>query len=279
MQRKVAGSVAGAAILAALALSAVALAYALSAGGSPTVALPLARPAAVHLPQKPSYLFSIPAASGSLRGPNDKHLTLKLIGTRNYLTRFTDRPIREAFVVANVDFERRFPGYFGTSPPNAVLTYTPPGSRLPVSIVLVVGRPHWDRATATWTMSAQRIRKKTDNLPDTTVHIKPPLIPNPRSFGHGTLFIDDSGSGCSDYPPGAAIPTFVDVAVSGSVSCEDALDPLRVAAADCVQSDACAPPGFTADQWDVVYEGGLLTACLVNDSSSCVTADYGVNLG
>jgi hypothetical protein len=56
----------------------------------------------------PQYLFSIPSASGSLIGPSDKHLTLRLTGTRNYLTRFTDRPLRQAFVVANGDFARRF---------------------------------------------------------------------------------------------------------------------------------------------------------------------------
>ena len=39
----------------------------------------------------PSYLFSIPTASGSLAGRNDRHLTLRLTGTRDYLTRFTDR--------------------------------------------------------------------------------------------------------------------------------------------------------------------------------------------
>jgi hypothetical protein len=140
----------------------------------------------------PQFLFSIPTASGSLTGPGDKHLTLRLIGTRNYLTRFTDRPLREAFVVANVDFARRFKTYFGNSKPNAVLTYTPPGSRIPNSIVLTIGQPSWDASSATWTFSATRIRKQPDNLPDATVHIKPPLIPNPRSFKQATLFIDSA---------------------------------------------------------------------------------------
>src|SRR4051812_16248374 len=60
----------------------------------------------------PSYLFSIPTSSGSLLGPNDQHLTLTLKGTRDYLTQFTDRPLRDAYVAANVDFERRFAKYF-----------------------------------------------------------------------------------------------------------------------------------------------------------------------
>jgi uncharacterized protein YjbI with pentapeptide repeats len=149
--------------------------------------------------EAPQYLFSIPTASGSLIGRSDKHLTLRLIGARRYLTRFTDRPLREAFVVANVAFARRFHGYFASSEPNAVLTYTPPGAQIPVSIVLTIGQPRWNARHHTWTFPATRIRKKPDNLPGTTVHIKPPYIPNPRSFGPATLVIDDSAwvvNGC-----------------------------------------------------------------------------------
>ena len=40
----------------------------------------------------------------------------------SYLTRFTDRPLRQAAVVANVDFARRFNGYFAGAQPNAVLS-------------------------------------------------------------------------------------------------------------------------------------------------------------
>jgi len=140
----------------------------------------------------PQYLFSIPTASGSLTGSDDKHLTLRLSGTRNYLTRFTDRPLRQAFVVANVDFARRFKSYFASAQPNAVLTYTQPGSQIPVSIVLTIGQPSWDAASSTWTVPATRIRKQPDNLPDATVHITPPVIPNPRTFKQGTLFIDSA---------------------------------------------------------------------------------------
>jgi hypothetical protein len=153
--------------------------------------------------QAPQYLFSIPTAAGSLVGPNDKHLTLRLVGTRDYLTRFTDRPLREAFVVANVDFARRFGSYFGNSKPNAVLTYTPGRSRIPVSIVLTIGHPRWNARSSTWTIPATRIRKQPDNLPDTSVHIKPPLIPNPSSFTKGTLLIDDTSQvvdGCTIFP-------------------------------------------------------------------------------
>ncbi|HEX5193705.1 MAG TPA: hypothetical protein VFW09_12955 [Solirubrobacteraceae bacterium] len=138
------------------------------------------------------YVFSIPTVSGSLRARGDRHLTLKLVVNRNYLTRFTERPLRRAFRVANVDFARRFKCYFGKSGPNAVLTYTPRGSRNPASIVLTVGQPRWNAKRATWTFPATRIRKQPDNLPGTTVQNKPPLITNPRSFTRATLLIDDT---------------------------------------------------------------------------------------
>jgi hypothetical protein len=141
----------------------------------------------------PSYLFSIPTASGSLTGPNDKHLTLRLTGTRDYLTRFTDSPLRQATVVANVDFARRFKTYFAASAPNAVLTYTPRGAQIPVSIVLTITAPHWNPKRSTWTFRATRIRKRSDTLPG-SIHITPPLIPNPRTFGHATLLIDGSSA-------------------------------------------------------------------------------------
>jgi uncharacterized protein YjbI with pentapeptide repeats len=148
----------------------------------------------------PRYLFSIPTASGSLTGRRDQHLTLRLTDTRDYLTRFTDRPLRQANVVANVDFARRFASYFAGSAPNAVLTYTPRGARIPVSIVLTITAPHWNPKRSTWTFRATRIRKKSDALPGSTGHIKPPPIPNPRSFRNGTLLIDDTVGGCELEP-------------------------------------------------------------------------------
>jgi Pentapeptide repeats (8 copies) len=167
---------------------AVAMAMAsLMSCGSAFAATPASVPAA-------SYLFSIPTASGSLTGPDDRHLTLRLTGARDYLTRFTDRPLRDASVVADVDFARRFETYFAGSAPNAVLSYTPRGAQIPVSIVLTIRQPRWNGQHHTWTFPASRVRKQPDNLPDTTVHIKPPLIPNPGSFTQATLMIDGTSN-------------------------------------------------------------------------------------
>ena len=143
-------------------------------------------------PPPASFLFSIPAASGSLTGSSDDALTLRLAGARNYLTQFSDRPLREAFIIANVDFVKLYPRYFPGSGPNAVLTFTPTDSRTPISVVLTIGAPHWNASRSTWTIPARRIRTQPNNLPGSTIQITPPAIPNPRSLHDATLVIDDS---------------------------------------------------------------------------------------
>ena len=154
--------------------------------------------AATAPPKQVNYLWSIPSASGSLTGRNDHHLTLRLVGVRRYLTRFTDRPVRQAFVVADADFVRRFKRYFADANPNAVLSFSQPGKRIPKDIVLQIGHPRWNPKTSTLTFSAVRIPHMEDNLPDTTVHIKRPLIANPRHFGRASLFIDSASSSCGE---------------------------------------------------------------------------------
>jgi hypothetical protein len=148
--------------------------------------------------QRFNYLWSIPSASGSLTGPDDKHLVLRLVGLRDYLTRFTDRPVRQAYVVANADFVRRFRGYFADANPNAVLSFSKDGDSIPTDIVLQIARPRWNPKTSTLTFRAVRIPHVQDDLPDTTVHIKPILIRNPRHFDQASLFID---SGCAPSAP------------------------------------------------------------------------------
>jgi hypothetical protein len=140
--------------------------------------------------QQFNYLWSIPSASGSLTGPDDRHLVLRLVGLRGYLTRFTDRPFRQAYVVANADFVRRFKSYFADANPNAVLSFRKAGNRIPTEIVLQIGQPQWNPKTSTLTFPAVRIPHMEDDLPDTTVHVKPTLIRNPRHFDQAGLFID-----------------------------------------------------------------------------------------
>ena len=143
-----------------------------------------------------NYLWSIPSARGSLSGRDDQHLVLRLTGLRDYLTRFTDRPVRRAYVVANADFVRRFRSYFANANPNAVLSFSKDGNSIPTEIVLEIEQPRWNPKTSTLTFRAVRIPRMEDDLPDASVHVKPILIRNPRHFDHASLFID-SGSVCA----------------------------------------------------------------------------------
>ena len=198
--------------------------------GLAAVAAPTAPPAGRQ------YLFSISTSSGSLIGPSDKHLTLRLSGARNYLTRFADRPLGEAFVVANVDFAKRFQGYFASSKPNAVLTYTPHGSRIPVSIELTIGQPRWNAERSTWTFPATRIRKRPGNLLGTTVHVKSPSVANPRSFTSATLLISEpqpSGLGAGGFSGGfLAGSTPVELADGSSIPIDEVTVGDRVMSTD-----------------------------------------------
>ena len=125
--------------------------------------------------------------------PLAKDLTLRLVGVRNYLTRFTDRHVRRAYVVANVDFVRRLKHYFADSNPNAVLSYTLGGKAIPIAIVLQVGPPRWNPKGSTLTFAREAgVPHIEDDLPDTTVHIKPRFIRNPRHFDEAGLSIDSA---------------------------------------------------------------------------------------
>ena len=49
----------------------------------------------------PNLLFVEEAAGGTLTGPDDQHLTLTLTGLRDYVTAYSDRPIRDQFISPN----------------------------------------------------------------------------------------------------------------------------------------------------------------------------------
>ena len=139
----------------------------------------------------PNFLWSQTADSGSLIGPDDQNLTLTLAGADLYTTRFTDRPLRDAYVVNNIDFAQRWKSYFVDSAPNAVLAFqTAPGTR-PVNIVLTLNSAKWNAEAKTWTFDAERIRKQKDSLPDAS-EIVIPVIDNPEEFVGASLFIDDA---------------------------------------------------------------------------------------
>ena len=139
-----------------------------------------------------SYLFSQTAAGGSLRGTDERELTLTLSGVRDRVTRFTDRPARKAQTVDVRDFLARWDARFAVAPPNAVLSYRSPAERAPRELVLELRNPRYDRAARTMTYDARRIPETTDRIPGTKHPRRPVVQPLPRTFGAAALFIDDS---------------------------------------------------------------------------------------
>ncbi|MES1246429.1 MAG: hypothetical protein ABUS54_01995, partial [Actinomycetota bacterium] len=88
------------------------------------------------------FLWVLSGAHGTLSGPDDAHLTLRLAGARPWLTRFDDRPMRDAARVANRDFVSRWNLRFAHDPPNAVLSYDD-ATGTPRQLVLELRLPQW----------------------------------------------------------------------------------------------------------------------------------------
>jgi len=101
--------------------------------------------AEVPPPAEPtSWLFVEDAAGGTITGPDDQHLKLKLNKVRKYITEFTDSPNRQAGAAPNTDFFTAWPQLFAGDPPNAVLSYSLPSQSQPLNIVLTLTSPPID---------------------------------------------------------------------------------------------------------------------------------------
>ena len=151
-----------------------------------------------------SYLWSLTGSHGSLVGPSDENLTLTISGAPRFMTRFTDRPLRQAFVVANRSFVSRWPSYFSSSAPNAVLAFSTPASPHPLNIVLTLSKPRWNPQTSTWTFHAARILKQMENLPGSPA-LSTQRIPTPKTFTGASLMIDASGNQSTQITPNSSI--------------------------------------------------------------------------
>jgi hypothetical protein len=148
-----------------------------------------------------SYLWVVNSEGGTITGSGDAGLTLTLTGVRDYATQFADRPVRHAYVLSTTDFADRWEQWFSPVTPNAVLSFTEPGSPMPASIVLEVTDPVYDKAARTLVFDAARLHREPDPHPDAVEAIALPNVPTPATFISGALFIDSAGD---ETPPGAA---------------------------------------------------------------------------
>ena len=175
------------------------------------MALALASPmaiAATPAPAAVSYLFVEEAGGGTITGPDDQHLTLTLTHLRNYVTAFTDRPIRSTTAVPNPLFFQKYPEMFAGDPPNAVLSYSKAHSIQPTSLVLTLSNPRYDAKHKTVKYDAKRV-KETEVLNYQGKPYKAPTVhalKTPSVFGQAALFIDGAlnvpnGKVCSPAQP------------------------------------------------------------------------------
>jgi hypothetical protein len=91
-----------------------------------------------------SNLFVEGTGGGIITGSDDQHLTLTLTRPRNYVTAFTDRPIRKAEALSNVAFFNFWPKEFAGGPPNVVLIYRLQGQPQPLNTILTLTNPLYD---------------------------------------------------------------------------------------------------------------------------------------
>ena len=159
------------------------------------MALALASPMAVAVTPAPtpvSWLFAEEAGGGTLTGPDDQHLTLTLTHLRNYVTAFTDRPIRSTTAYPNAMFFQKYPKMFAGDPPNAVLSYSKAHSIQPTSLVLTLSNPRYDSRLKTVKYHAVRIKDTTKVLHKGAPYTAPTVhaLKTPTVFGQASLFID-----------------------------------------------------------------------------------------
>lgn len=140
-----------------------------------------------------TYLWAVGAADSSLVTSGDTTF-LELRDVEKAITRFSDRPHREASEVDLRDFLARWDGRFAEVPPNAVLSYETEPDTAPVQVVVELSRPRYDEATSTIVFAAERLALSPDTLDgaDHPVEEHEEIVV-PARTGPVSVFIDSEG--------------------------------------------------------------------------------------
>lgn len=94
-----------------------------------------------------AYLWAVGAEDATIVEA-DGAMYIELSGVEEVITRFSDRPDREASAVDLRDFLGRWEGRFAEVPPNAVLSFQEEAGAAPVQIVAELSRPRYNEATS-----------------------------------------------------------------------------------------------------------------------------------
>lgn len=172
-----------------------------------------------------AYLWAVGAEDAAIVETDDA-MYVELSGVERVITRFSDRPDREASEVDLRDFLGRWEGRFAEVPPNAVLSYQAAEGAGPVQIVAELSRPRYHEATSTIVFAAEIIEYTPDTLEGAQHPVEVPEIALPAHTGPVSLFIDSVGPEVSP----SEIAVVGDEAAAFSVAVDD-LEALMLAVA------------------------------------------------
>ena len=221
------------------------------------------------------YLWMLSASGGTITGIGDdtgtEALTLTLTGVGDHATQFADRPARDAFVISIPDFADRWGDWFGSTPPNAVLSYRIAGDDRPHGIVLEIDDPAYDPGAGTLTFTARHLHRGSDPHPNAIAPIAVTPRSVPASFASASLFIDSADDPAVDPAPSGT----PDPSAAASTTAPPSAAPTSAAPEASASPDATPELGAAAEASGTASIVGRVTPLDVNLGDGRFTFDPG----
>lgn len=150
-------------------------------------------PAAVATSETESFMFTVQAARGFTTPIKETETSEKFrltITGVSPVTKFADRPFRDASLITPRSLEINWATWFVESAPNAVLTYARPG-KAPASFVVVLTDPIYSAKSRALSFTAVREARAHDPIEKSATWIQ---FTTPSTMTSVTLFIDPVSS-------------------------------------------------------------------------------------
>jgi hypothetical protein len=146
-----------------------------------------------------SWLFVEDATGGTITGPDDQHLKLKLKKLRRNITPITvgyhDAVIDS--LLSNEEFFTAWPKTFADEPQIAVLSYDLPGKSQPTNIILTLTNPQYDAVNRTVLFDAVQVIQEASYQNPKANKVPPAIFLRPIiRFTDATLSILPSREAC-----------------------------------------------------------------------------------
>jgi hypothetical protein len=164
-------------------------------------ASPAATPAAAQEPADssgsttPTYLFVQQASGGTMAPTGTGEWELTLTGVSPQTVFFTDRPARQAGVLATARFLELDGMFTGDDPPNAAVVLAEPASAEEDAVIVELREPVYDAAAGTLRYTVTVLGEgDAEELAAWSDRADASL---PETFGHVALFIDGAKVACT----------------------------------------------------------------------------------